>query len=308
VVSARRVAGLLLLLAVPALATPAAASSGASGQEVRALAERAAAGDDAAIQALVRVDRVDGQPVDLRAALTGAPAPARQARLRALAAGIGADDARGGARRSASDGARSAEPARRSAEAILDQRRFQALDYPRPLRGVVVWVGERAQSVIDAVKETFASLIGRRASPAIGWVLAAVLVLVLAVAVASRTVRRRALAQERGRAQERRVQRLDPDALEREAREASRRGEHDRAMRLLFQAGLLRLDRRGAIAWRPSLTSGEVARVLASASFAGVAGRFDEVAYGGRPPDAADVDAARAGWSDVLAEAKGGRA
>lgn len=295
-VSARRVAGLLLLLAVPALATPAAASSGASEQEVRALAERAAAGDDAAIQALVRVDRVDGQPVDLRAALTGAPAPARQARLRALAAGIGADGARG------------AEPARRSAEAILDQRRFQALDYPRPLRGVLVWVGERAQSVIDAVKETFASLIGRRASPAIGWVLAAVLVLVLAVAVASRTVRRRALAQERGRAQERRVQRLDPDALEREAREASRRGEHDRAMRLLFQAGLLRLDRRGAIAWRPSLTSGEVARVLASASFAGVAGRFDEVAYGGRPPDAADVDAARAGWSDVLAEAKGGRA
>ena len=306
--SARRVALLLLFFVVPASATPAAASSAASSQELRKLAERAAAGDDEASRALLMVDRVDGQPVDLRAALTGAGATERQARLRALASGLGAEGPSGGARRRAPEGAPGAASVRKAAQAILEQRRFQALDYPRPLRGVLVWVGERAQSVIEAVKGALASLIGRSASQAIGWILAAVLVLVLAVAVASRTVRRRALAQERGRAQERRVQRLEPDALEREAREASRLGDHDRAMRLLFQAGLLRLDRRGAIAWRPSLTSGEVARVLASTSFAGVAGRFDEVAYGGRPPDGADVDAARAGWSEVLAEAKGGPA
>ena len=292
--SARCVAVGFVLAAGLALAAPAAAS-GATVARARALAERAAAGDAAALAALLRVNRVDGRSVDLRAALTGVSEARRQARLRALASGIGADGAPG------------AGPARRRAQAIVGQRRFQALDYPRPLRGVLIWVGERAQAVIDAVEGVWAGLIGRRASPAIGWILAAVFVLVLAVAVASRTVRRRALAEERERAHARRVQRLDPDTLERDAREASRRGEHDRAMRLLFQAGLLRLDRRGAIAWRPSLTSSEVARTLESQSFAGVADRFDEVIYGGRPPAVGDVDAALAGWSEVLAEAKGAR-
>jgi len=90
VVSARRVAVALILFAGLPLAAPAAASSAAPGQEVRELVERAAAGDDAAIQALVRVDRVDGRPFDLWAALTEAGATERQARLRALATGIGA--------------------------------------------------------------------------------------------------------------------------------------------------------------------------------------------------------------------------
>ena len=59
-------------------------------------------------------------------------------------------------------------------------------------------------------------------------------------------------------------EREDPDALEREADAAERDGDLDRAVRLRFRAGLLRLGDRGAIHYRPSVTTGEVRRTLDS--------------------------------------------
>ena len=53
-------------------------------------------------------------------------------------------------------------------------------------------------------------------------------------------------------------------------------------MRLRFRAGLLRLDARELIEYRPSLTTGEVADAVASPAFARVGADFDEIAYGGR--------------------------
>ena len=94
----------------------------------------------------------------------------------------------------------------------------------------------------------------------------------------------------------------DPETLERRAREAAARGEHELALRLGFRAGLARLDRRGVIELRPSLSTGQVARALRSPQFDGAAARFDEVVYGGRAAAAADVEAARAAWSAVLDE------
>jgi hypothetical protein len=58
--------------------------------------------------------------------------------------------------------------------------------------------------------------------------------------------------------------REDPDALERQADDEERAGRFDIALRLRFRAGLLRLDRRGAIRYRPSLTTDEVRRALGS--------------------------------------------
>ena len=57
----------------------------------------------------------------------------------------------------------------------------------------------------------------------------------------------------------------DPQALERAAEAAERDGEWERAVRLRFRAGLLRLDRRKVLVYRPSLTTGEVARALEGA-------------------------------------------
>ena len=95
-----------------------------------------------------------------------------------------------------------------------------------------------------------------------------------------------------------------PAALERRAEEAERRGDHEAALRLRFRAGLLRLDARGAIAFRPSLPTGEVAQALRSDAFDRLAADFDDVVYGGREADADDVATARREWERVLESAR----
>ncbi len=77
----------------------------------------------------------------------------------------------------------------------------------------------------------------------------------------------------------------DPDELERAADAAERAGRLDDAVRLRFRAGLLRLGSRGAIRYRPSVTTGEVRRVLGSDTFDELARTFEAVAYGGQSRD-----------------------
>ena len=76
---------------------------------------------------------------------------------------------------------------------------------------------------------------------------------------------------------------LDPDELERQAAAAERAGDLAHAVRLRFVAGVLRLDRAGVIAYRSSLTTGQLRAALRSGSFAEIASAFDEITYGGRP-------------------------
>jgi hypothetical protein len=94
------------------------------------------------------------------------------------------------------------------------------------------------------------------------------------------------------------------DDLERAAAAAERAGDFERAVRLRFRAGLLRLGDRGAIDYRPSLTTSEVRTLLGSETFEQLASTFEHVAYGGRPagpPEAAD---ARAEWPRVVKQAR----
>ena len=89
------------------------------------------------------------------------------------------------------------------------------------------------------------------------------------------------------------------------ARAAGRRGGGRRrlepALRLRFRAGLLRLDARGAIEYRPSISTREVRRKLRSEDFDALAVTFDDVVYGGRPPaDATSRRRARAGPRQVV--------
>src|SRR5919206_479107 len=98
---------------------------------------------------------------------------------------------------------------------------------------------------------------------------------------------------------------VDPARLEREADEAERRGDLERAIRLRFRAGLLRLDRARAIELEASTTSGAVSRKLRSHDFDDVSASFDAVVYGRRPPGGEDVELSRAGWTRVLSAAGG---
>ena len=74
----------------------------------------------------------------------------------------------------------------------------------------------------------------------------------------------------------------DPRALDRRADAAEAAGDLEAALRLRFRAGLLRLDARGAIEFRPSISTYEVRRTLHSDDFDALAATFDDVVYGGR--------------------------
>ena len=98
----------------------------------------------------------------------------------------------------------------------------------------------------------------------------------------------------------RRGARDDPRALERLAAEAEAAGDLEEALRLRFRAGLLRLDARGAIEYRPSISTREVRRKLRSEDFDALAATFDDVVYGGRAAEGADVSDARERWPAVV--------
>jgi hypothetical protein len=185
---------------------------------------------------------------------------------------------------------------RELAREVLSDRRYQGTDVPRPFADAFEWLGERLEPLQRWFDGLGADVPG---GPIVLWLLLAAIVLLTATAVTGTTIRRRAIAIEQARraalpAAE------DPRALEREAERAERAGDWERAVRLRFRAGLLRLDRREVLAYRPSLTTGEVARAVRSPAFAEIGERFDAIAYGGRQAERADAEAARRGWDQLL--------
>jgi hypothetical protein len=197
--------------------------------------------------------------------------------------------------------AQTVEPdaARGAARDILRDRRFHRDPAPRPLRGPLQWLGDRLQTVAD--------WLGRVLHPVPGWVWLGLAIAVVAAVVARIIVvsrRRRVTGDRHGRGSPAvDTPPEDPAALDREADDAERRGDLERAVRLRFRAGLLRLGDRGAIAYRPSVTTREVRRVLGSDTFDDLAQTFEAVAYGGRAARPPDVDAARRDWPRVLDDA-----
>ncbi|MBW3668866.1 MAG: DUF4129 domain-containing protein [Actinobacteria bacterium] len=292
----RTIAGFLaglvvvLLVAAPTARAPAAASEDVTATELAELARRAA-DDPAARRELAEVQRVDGRPVDLSTALSGADDAEQRARLRTLAEAVGSSGPAAAAHQA---------DARADARRILDGRRYNAAEPPRPLRGVLRKLGDWLRALTRPVAERLPSF----DVPAPFQAVLALAVLGLAIAVATRLVRRRAaeaVGEERGR--RRAAERsLDPQVLDRQADEAERRGDLDAAVRLRFRAGLVRLDAAGAIELRPSLTTGEVRRRVRSDALYDLTTTFEAVAYAGEPAGADDVAAARRDWPRVLAE------
>lgn len=294
----RRLAGALAALAVvlAVTAAPAPAAEDVTSDELRELARRAEH-DFAARRELSEVRRVDGRPVDVPTALAGADEREQRARLRTLAEGAVPTERTGAAP------SQSQADAREDARRILEGRRYNAAEPPRPLRGVLRELGEWLRALTRPLTNLWSDL-GGVPAPLQG--LLAVVVLAAAVVAATRLVRRRtaeAVGEEEGR--RRRGDRgasLDPDVLEREADHAEGRGDLDTALRLRFRAGLVRLDAAGAIKLRPSLTTGEVRRHVRSDPLHELTAAFESVAYAGEPAGPDDVAAARRDWPRVLAE------
>jgi hypothetical protein len=188
----------------------------------------------------------------------------------------------------------SAEQAREEAQAILDEGRFNEHEVPRPLRGVLEWLGDRLEGAGSAVDELLPG------GENVVWLLLAAVTLLAAIAVGLRLARGRAPAVSRG-PRGGHAWRDDPAVLEREADEAERKGDLERALRLRFRAGVLRLVERRLLDDPSSVTTGALVRRLRSEPFAQAASSFDEVIYGRRTPTQNDTRLAREGWAAVLA-------
>jgi hypothetical protein len=190
--------------------------------------------------------------------------------------------------------------ARDDAAQILRGRRFRDDPAPRPLRGPLEWLGDRLRDLGEAIGDVL------RAVPGPTWAAIATAVLLGVAAFVWWLLRMHRSASSgrwTGSSASHAAAREDPRALEREADDAERSGDLERALRLRFRAGLLRLDERGAIRYRPSLTTGELRGLLGSETFDDLAARFEQVVYGRQPAAAADVEAARANWPRVVEDA-----
>jgi hypothetical protein len=190
------------------------------------------------------------------------------------------------------------DAARRAAQEITSDRRFHNSPAPRPFRGPAQWLGDRVHGVTDWIGRRFADV------PLLVWaIIGAVAVALIVARVIAVSRQRMVTASRAGDRPADGVEAEDPDALERDADEAEQAGDLDRALRLRFRAGLLRLGTRGAIAYRPSVTTGEVRRALGSDTFDELARAFENVAYGGQAAAPPDVENARRDWPRVLQEA-----
>jgi hypothetical protein len=189
------------------------------------------------------------------------------------------------------------DAARDQAREILDDRRFRHEPAPRPFRGPLHWLGDRLAPIGRLVGDVLGAV------PGIVWLALGIVAVALFVAW---IVRRRGRTPARvavgagGLTGSAAVE--DPSRLEREADAAAAAGDLERALRLRFRAGLLRLGARHAIDYRPSLTTGEVRALLGSETFDQLARTFEAVAYGGEPASRPDVEAARTSWPKVIAE------
>jgi hypothetical protein len=207
--------------------------------------------------------------------------------------------------------------ARRDVDAILHGARFHPKGPPRPLDSVLNWLDDHLQPVWHALGTVFGP-IGRFFTRlwddtlgALPWPVAVVAVLALVgglVFLLARALEQRAAPRAaRASAGAARVAEQSARDLEARADEAARVGDLDRAVRLRFRAGLLRLEHDAhAIINRPGLTTREVRERLHSPRFDGLADTFEAVAYGDVDAHTGDVDTARRDWPVIVGEARHG--
>ncbi len=280
---ARSAGAVLLLAALASWFAPAVAQATAvSAAEFRTLA-REAQDDRAALNELRQVDSVDGRRVDVPGALRGARGAALDARLEALAAPYAAVPA--------------ATDPRAEARAVLAEDRFQQTEVPGPFKGIIDWLRDRLSS-LDVPLDWLDDLLPGGRS--VVWIVLGTLLVVAVWSVSRRLLSRRVQASTEAERAAVAARGDDPRALDRRADAAEAAGDLEAALRLRFRAGLLRLDARGAIEFRPSISTYEVRRALHSDDFDTLAATFDDVVYGGRPPEHDDLTAARERWPAIV--------
>ena len=287
----RAAARLALGLALVLLCSGGPATAGGQGPratsaEVRTLAERAET-DDAALADLREIRVVDGRPVDLAAA-TADLGPHRRDRLAALARSFEATE----------PVAIDRGEARQMAEDVLAADKFQEAREPQPFRGALRWLTDR----LRPVGRPFAAMWDAIAEvPGGGLVAVAVLGAVLGLCLAALLNLRSGSSVSRGASGGWLVDpELDPVDLEAQAQAAAGEGRYGAAVRLRYEAGLVRLDREGRVVLRRDTTPYGAAAQVGDPILDALTATFVDVVYGEREATAAEDHEAALGWGELL--------
>jgi hypothetical protein len=198
--------------------------------------------------------------------------------------------------------------ARGAARQILNGRRYRGAPVPRPLHSILRWIGDRLSPISHWIGDRF-SWLPSWAVPLVkiaALIAAGALIVVFVTALVNANAKARA-ARAGADTDDHRANAGadDPTALEAAAAAAEAQGDLALAVRLRFRAGLLRLDRDAhAIAYRPSMVTGDVRAELASPTFDELADTFENIAYGSIAAEPTDTDGARRDWPRVVASAR----
>ena len=245
-------------------------------------------GPAAARAQLLAVETVDGHPVAVREALEGARGAELERRARLIAASVGEADA---ARAAGRGPPRGASGARR---APLPRRRAAARRSP----GRCEWLGDRIEPVVDWIDDRGASVPGR-ADRAVDAARRAACCWPPR-RVTSTTIRRRALAIERARGR-----RCPPPTIR--ARSSARPSAPSATATgsapcgCASAPGCCGSTAGSVIVYRPSLTTGEVARAVGSPAFTrGRRRASTRSPTAAAPAERDDAEHARRGWAEVL--------
>lgn len=199
-----------------------------------------------------------------------------------------------------------ADQLQRQARDILNEPRFHERRTPGPFRGVFRQLGEWLEPALAPIGRFFLRLFRVVAdwweTPETRVVLVLAVVL-LAIVLATAVIRRRSAVSIAGGGPGGGGKDEDPAALERAADRAEAEGRFGDAVRLRFQAGVVRLQRDGKVRRGKSTPTRAIARQLKIAEFDRLGQTFDAVAYGGRDASADDAAEAKREWQRVLVEA-----
>jgi hypothetical protein len=276
-------------------AGPAAAQDPSVTRAEAARLATAAATDDGALRSLRAVRSIDGRPVDLRAVVDAAGSgSARARRLELLSREL-----RGGSGSAAVVGRQEAQ---RSARRVLDQGKYRERDLPKPFRGPLRWAADRLAPVGRFLDRTVGGAVRAiLALPGGEFILLALLGAVvawLAWLVARRTSRAAVAAAGHGGGLV--DPSLDPEELDRRSDASADDGRWADAVRLRYEAGLIRLVRSQRLVLRPDTTAADAARQVDLPAMHAATRTFEAVVYGGRPATLDDVAEARRAWPDIV--------
>jgi hypothetical protein len=182
--------------------------------------------------------------------------------------------------------------------------------FPHPLRGFFTWIGHALKFVFGGffgwLYQHVLLKFGHGFSYAFGsaWPYAlGVLATVVGVFVGFGVFRRRTrLELTANHPRNVRTSRQDPAELERLAEVAASANDFETAVKLWYQAGVLRLTLHGSITSGATRTDAQLVRELPSSTLVDLANRHAQIVYGKQHATSDDAVRAREGWRVVVDE------